>query len=157
MKEEQIRLTVSLPPSVNECYAEIWLSIPWYENLYEISNLGRVKSLPKRTFNWKWYFISKERILKPWSDRAWYKFINLTINKISKYLYIHRLVWLAFIENKLNKKEINHVNHIKHDNRVENLEWVTRSENVKKSYQFLGNYSNFYHNNPNKWKKIQST
>ena len=49
---------------------------------------------------------------------------------------VHRLVALHFIDNPEGKAEVNHINHIRSDNRAENLEWLTKSENNKKSYDF---------------------
>ena len=63
--------------------------------------------------------------------RLGYEYVNL--NCVSK--TIHRLVAITFIENIDNKKEVNHINGIKHDNRIENLEWCTRRENIKHSYK----------------------
>lgn len=96
-----------------------------FEGLYQISNLGRVKSIRFR----------KEKILKPFPTVSGYLMVDLRKNKKSKYISIHRLVAIAFILNEKNKPEVNHINGIKADNRVENIEWSTRSENVKHAYK----------------------
>ncbi len=101
---------------------EEWKDIEGYEGLYQISNYGRVKSLNyKRT--------GKERILKPTKDSNGYFTVNLRINGTTKSFKTHRLVAKAFIPNPENKSEVDHINTIRDDNRVENLRWVTREEN----------------------------
>ena len=99
---------------------EIWKEIKDYDGKYYVSNLGRIKSMPNKSW-------STERILKPVNQT--YSFIDLCKDAKVKKLTIHRIVAIAFIENPLNKPEVNHINGNKHDNRVENLEWVTKSEN----------------------------
>jgi len=104
---------------------EIWKDIEWYNKLYKVSNLGRIKS-----FKWK-----GGRILKPWKTKVWYNFVVLYIWKKYKYHSVHRLVMENF-----NWKSILHVNHknwIKTDNRLNNLEYCTRSENMLHSYKVL--------------------
>lgn len=101
---------------------EIWKDIEGYENLYQVSNLGRVKSLNyKRT--------GKEKILKQSKDSKGYFVLNLRINGVTKLFKVHYLVAKTFIPNPENKLEVDHINTIRTDNRVENLKWVTRKEN----------------------------
>jgi len=122
---------------------EIWKDIPWYEWLYQVSSLWRIKTL------WKWNsnISKKERILKWWIAN-WYKRVTLFKNNKRKQFSVHRLVWLAFIKNINNEKCINHINWIKSDNRVENLEWISYSWNTKHLYEKL------WYINHNKWKKL---
>jgi hypothetical protein len=73
--------------------------------------------------------------MKQRTNKLGYKQINLTVakNKLKTFL-VHRLVAITYIDNPENKAEVNHINGIKTDNRIENLEWVTHSENQKHAY-----------------------
>lgn len=101
---------------------EIWKDIKGYEGLYQVSNLGRVKS-----------FIT-HKILVPCNTGQGYKKIKLSHHGKQKSFKIHRLVADAFIPNELNLPHVNHKNRKRDDNRVENLEWVTQGYNTKYSY-----------------------
>ena len=104
---------------------EIWKDIEEYEGLYQISNLGRVKSLPKlykRKYN---SYYTKEKILKNNLGKNGYYRVNLS----GKSFYIHRLVAEAFIPNLYDKKTINHIDGVKTNNSISNLEWATYGEN----------------------------
>jgi len=120
---------------------EIFKDIAWYEGLYQVSNLGNVKSL------WNWQ-TRKEKILKRWKNKWWYVLICLHNNWISKTFTVHRLVAKTFLENLENKPQVNHINWIKDDNRLENLEFCTRSENQIHSYRVLWNKGIFQTNHP---------
>lgn len=98
---------------------EIWKDIPGYEEIYQCSTFGRVKSL---NFN-------KEKILINRKCINGYLYINLYKNNKIKTLTLHRLVAFTFIPNQYNKPCVDHINTIRTDNRVENLKWVTYSEN----------------------------
>jgi hypothetical protein len=77
------------------------------------------------------YKNKEPRVLKGQLDRDGYYRVEIRENKKRKWCYLHRLVAMQYIPNPENKPEVNHINGIKTDNRVENLEWVTRSENAK--------------------------
>ena len=114
---------------------EKWKDIKGYEGLYQISNTGKVKS------------VNKHIILKPSKNRKGYLHIILCKNGKTKVGRIHRLVAQAFIPNAENKEQVNHINGIKTDNNVENLEWCTNGENQKHAFS-LGLQTNVGNNNP---------
>lgn len=108
---------------------EIWKKILGYEN-YEVSNFGRIKSLEKIDFMHRnnSYRTRKEKIMRNGISNG-YKSVSLYKNKKPKTFTIHRLVLSSFIENKNNKREVNHIDGNKHNNNLENLEWCSSSEN----------------------------
>jgi hypothetical protein len=101
---------------------EVWKDIKDFEGLYQVSNLGNVKRLKSKR-------VLSERLIGRSLDR--YGYVKRTLSKDGKNYYFteHRLVGLAFIENPEEKSTINHINGIKTDNRLENLEWNTNLEN----------------------------
>jgi len=103
---------------------EIWKDIPNYDGLYQISNLGRIKSLGGKS-NHKKDIIMKQKLEK-------YGYMRISI-KNKSYL-VHRLVAKAFIPNLENKRTVNHIDGNKLNNNFNNLEWATDSENLKHAY-----------------------
>ena len=108
---------------------EIWKDIKGYEGLYQVSNLGRVKSLPKVVEQFYGCRMTYERILKQSPDGKGYMMVWLYKNKNRKTMKVHRLVASTFIPNSLHKPQIDHINTIKSDNRACNLRWCTGEEN----------------------------
>lgn len=105
---------------------EIWRDIKGYENIYQVSSLGRVKSLERVSYLGK---IIKEKILKNSFNHRKYLVVHLSKDGKSKVVTVHRLVAEAFIPNPENKLEVNHIDEDKTNNCLNNLEWVTSKEN----------------------------
>lgn len=119
-----LRSMLTLSPVQHDLPGEVWKDIEGYEELYQVSNKGRIKSLHH----------GKERIMKLTFDRGGYVHIVLYKNKekcteedkVRSTYRVHILVARAFIPNPENKPEVNHINGNKWDCSVENLEWVTK-------------------------------
>ena len=119
---------------------EIWKPISGYEGIYEISNLGAIKSLERIVKNsgvHGGYVKLKERILKPRENkkRNGYYEISLKKDGIEKRFKVHRLVAIAFIPNPNNKPEVNHIDGNKSNNSASNLEWVSSKENKEHAWK----------------------
>jgi len=109
---------------------EIWEDLIGYESIYIISNLGRVKILPRININKSGIIISKEKFVKLHKSKQGYVSLSLNKNGAKRTQYLHRLLANTFIPNTENKPQVNHKNGIKNDNRLENLEWTTSKENI---------------------------
>ena len=124
---------------------EIWKDIKEYEGLYQVSNLGRIKSLPRNGT------VQVVKILNPCKDTYGYLRIKLSKNNKAKKYQVHRLVAQAFIPNPENKPQVNHLDGNKLNNYYKNLEWCTNGENQIHSYVLNPNRWNiFKYNNPRK-------
>ena len=111
---------------------EEWRDVIGYEGLYQVSNLGRVKSLPKYSNSKGYPELRKEKILKPYITGKYRNYC--TVRFIDKKAYkVHRLVALAFIPNPNNYPIVNHKDENAANNRADNLEWCTNAYNVKYS------------------------
>lgn len=108
---------------------EIWKDMVGYESLYQISNLGNVKCLPKYIYSLGYPELRKEKPLKAHINRYGYLQVCLSKNKKIKTIYVHRLVAQTFIPNPNNLPCVNHKDEDKTNNRVENLEWCTHKYN----------------------------
>lgn len=112
---------------------EIFKDIKEYENLYQISNFGNVKSLPKGDGNG-----NRERLLKFESiirNHTTYYRVTLSKNGKTKRFLVHRLVAQHFLDNPYNKPMINHIDNNGTNNKINNLEWCTASENMQHSHR----------------------
>ena len=119
---------------------EVWKDIRVVKNVdylghYQVSNLGRIKSLNRYRKNRHGVpALVRERILKLQYSQYGYNVICLSLNNKRATISVHQIVGIAFIPNPENKSQINHINGIKTDNRVENLEWATQKENIQHAY-----------------------
>ena len=123
-------LNIQLVPQFSGL-TEYWKDIPGYEGFYQVSNLGNIKGLNRcvRRSNGRLSPIVGKP-MKPTTTNWGYHRIMLTNNKkVRKGVRVHRAVALAFIPNPENKPEVNHINGLKTDNRLTNLEWNTAKEN----------------------------
>lgn len=110
---------------------ELWKDIENFNGLYQISNFGNVKSMPKMVIfsnGRKRHY--DELILKLRKDGKGYNFVTLYKKDFNIQVRVHRLVAEAFIINHNNSPCVNHKNGIRTDNNIENLEWCTHSENT---------------------------
>lgn len=110
---------------------EFWKDVSGYEGLYQVSNLGRVKSLPRTVRTRYGTGVRKEKILQGGSYPNGYVFVCLCKDGEKKMRMIHRLVAEAFIPNPLNLPTVNHRDGNKQHNWVGNLEWCTQGDNLK--------------------------
>ena len=110
---------------------EIWKDIEGYIGKYQVSNLGRIRSL----LNSHGKNLKNKKILSPCVDKKGYLRVGLSKNNRLSTHKVHRLVAKAFIPNSDNLPQVNHINGIKTDNTVNNLEWVSGSENVIHSFK----------------------
>ena len=99
---------------------EHWKAISLYEGLYEVSDIGRVKSLK----------FGKERILKPQKDKYGYLQVGLWKDGHKKLQFVHRLVAESFIPNQLGLETVNHKDEVKTNNAATNLEWMSKRDNL---------------------------
>lgn len=117
---------------------EIWKDVHGYEGCYQVSNLGNVKSLSRiihRNVPSTGNFRCKERILKTDNVKGYLR-VTLSNNKKKKRFFIHRLVAIAFIENKYDKPFVNHIDSNPLNNKADNLEWCTQKENIAHGFKY---------------------
>lgn len=109
---------------------EVWKDVPGYEGLYQVSNLGNVRSLDRYVDYGKTTAFRKGRIMKQGKATGGYLQVELFKNKISSTRLVHRLVAEAFVTNIENLSEVNHKDENKENNCADNLEWCARKYNI---------------------------
>lgn len=116
--------------------SEIWKAIPKFEEYYEVSNLGRVRSLDRRTTDRIGRpFVRYGKIITPRKEIRGYVSARLCVETVHRIFKIHRLVAYTFLPPHGPQQQINHINGIKTDNRPENLEWVSPSANMQHAFK----------------------
>lgn len=103
---------------------EMWQDVKGYEGLYQVSNCGKVYS-----------HYRGGRVLKSWTNKHGYEVLTLNHKGIKKEYKMHRLVALHFLKRGGEAKEVNHIDGCKTNNRLDNLEWCTRSENMVHAFK----------------------
>ena len=121
----------------------IFRDIPNYEGLYQATSNGQIYALPRTWVTYRNGIQKRDGRFIGKMNKNGYCYVSLTNSKgVKKGWLIHRLVAITFIENIHNKPDINHINGIKSDNRIDNLEWCTHKENIQHSFKIgLGNIS----------------
>jgi len=109
---------------------EIWKDVPNFEGTYQVSNLGRVKSLFRKVKVKNFTRTIYEFIMNANLGKRGYYEIRTCKNSVTKHMYVHRMVALAFIPNPNNELYINHKDGVKTNNNVNNLEWVDHRTNM---------------------------
>lgn len=108
---------------------EEWRPVVGWESLYEVSNMGRIRSFSRVCWNGRVEWTMPSRIMHDYAVRG-YRYVTLNTGKKPVNMYVHRLVAMAFIPNPENKEQVNHIDYNRVNNVLENLEWATAVENL---------------------------
>lgn len=123
---------------------EIWKDIPGFEGHYQVSNLGNVKSLARIVLmKGKYPYMYKGKIMKSYPNNRGYISVDFTYNNKRYTKTVHQLVAMAFLNHKpdgTHKLVVDHINNIKNDNRLENLQILTNRENCSKDTKGSSKY-----------------
>lgn len=129
---------------MRQCFLfEEWRPIPGYEGYYEVSSNGRVRSLDRvrpvgNRHGGTLLRRDKGNVISPCANGNGYVYDSLQRGTGTRQnLYIHRLVAQAFLGNPIGKYDVDHINHDRADNRVENLRWVSHEENIRHSAHLM--------------------
>lgn len=109
---------------------EIWVDVPDYEQFYQVSNFGRIRSKTRIARNKNGNRIIQGKLLKPGLNSRGYSRLNVKTNAIHKHFFIHRLVANIFVPNPQNKPHVNHLDSNPLNNHYKNLEWVSHLGNM---------------------------
>ncbi|HGB6109795.1 TPA: NUMOD4 domain-containing protein [Salmonella enterica subsp. enterica serovar Thompson] len=124
---------------------EYWKDIPGYEGSYQASNFGNVRSLDRVDCRGQ---SRKGRKLKAYRDgNKGYVAVSLLKGGVSTRVKVHRLIASVFIRLPMEGEQVNHINGIRDDNRVDNIEWVTCQQNIRHSFDVLNKKSSGGHKN----------
>jgi len=119
---------------------EIWHPCAGYETHYEVSNLGNVRSIERMVLHEEGGLKrNPSKVLKHGKGSNGYLTVSFSVDSVKSNHSVHCLVARAFMPNETNKPQVNHKDGNKHNNHIDNLEWVTRSENSLHAYRILGN------------------
>ena len=135
-------ITLSTSNSTTTEQSEIWKDITGYKGLYQVSNWGRIKSLPRIVKFGNQKRLIDEKILSPRNhtrvNNAYQTIILYKGNQKSKTFYVHRLVAKMFVKGFFHGADVNHIDGNKSNNKSSNLEWCTRKENINHALKVLG-------------------
>lgn len=121
---------------------EEWRPVVGFEKYYQVSNFGKIRNLPRKvsrddSLGRKYTSVRGQRIMKTCYNRCGYEMVTLCVNRNKTPHGVHKLVAEAFIPNPNNKPQVNHIDGDKTNNRVDNLEWCTCSENNIHKFRVL--------------------
>ena len=127
---------------------EVWKEVKGYEELYKVSNLGKVYRIGGHVKRLNHLMYIPIKVMKPLDNGMGYLRIKLTKGNKPKRVMLHRIIAEAFIPNPENKRCVNHIDGNKKNNLLSNLEWCTHTENAQHSIKI----GTFHANHPNKLK-----